>query len=97
MDTTAETTGAQSVLQLATWVEQAACVGLPSYEIESLFYPRDGLPVPEETLEMCQGCPVQAQCLKAGLEGRYSEGVWGGVDMREVNGRPARARRRAAS
>lgn len=82
--------------RLLSWVDQAACRDVSAEEIETLFYPRDGLPIPDRTIEMCAACPVMQQCRAAGYEGRYVEGVWGGVDMREVFGRTASRRRRSS-
>lgn len=39
--------------------------------------------------ELCVGCPVLVLCLAAAVEGRETDGVWGGVDFT----RPTRQRR----
>lgn len=74
------------------WVLRAKCAQIDPAEIDSLFYPSDGQPIPDETANLCGECPVREQCLATAMAAHYPEGIWGGVDMRGVFGRTARAR-----
>lgn len=67
-----------------TWLDRAACQGLPLAESERLFFSAhwgDRL----QGLRLCEGCPVQADCLAAAVRfedhepARYRAGTWGGL------------------
>lgn len=79
------------------WELGASCAQVAPGDIEECFYPSDGRPIPQQTQEMCAACPVREECLATALQARYQEGIWGGVDMRNVYGRLARARRSRAA
>lgn len=69
------------------WQRQAACQDVPLQAIEALFFPTDGQPVSERTRQLCESCPVAEACQTFAMANRYADGVWGGVDMRQVHGR----------
>lgn len=80
------------------WERRAACAGIASTRVDELFYPAEGTSVPPEVTQLCESCPVRQHCLATALQARYQEGIWGGVNMRLVFGRPARKKRsRSAS
>lgn len=62
------------------WVDDAACVGLPL----EMFFPPKGEEQPDIRMivKMCNGCPVQSECLESALaiEGIAVDrhGIWGG-------------------
>jgi hypothetical protein len=72
------------------WRDQAACQGMDI----GIFYPLDS---PghgwgaSKARYICRSCPVQAQCLQAGMTELW--GIWGGLSPQE---RRARARALAA-
>lgn len=78
------------------WERDAACGEIPVETIEPLFFPYDS-PMPEETQELCQGCPVREECLATALAAGYRDGIWGGVDMRAQFGRGSRSAAARAS
>jgi WhiB family redox-sensing transcriptional regulator len=57
------------------WADRAACKGLTE-----LFFPEHGEPA-DEARKVCQTCPVQAECLEAGMWEQH--GVWGGTNYRD--------------
>lgn len=63
-----------------TWVEDAACQGLPT----RMFFPgpgdRKGI---ARAKAICDRCPVTTQCAEAGRDER--DGIWGGMTPRERN------------
>jgi WhiB family transcriptional regulator, redox-sensing transcriptional regulator len=66
-----------------SWVERARCVG----EDPELFFPM-GAPrlVMVQTANakaVCDGCPVQPECLEWSLVTAQDAGVWGGLDEDE--------------
>ncbi len=77
-----------SVIRDRTWVDRAACRGMGP----GLFHPELG----EDTRpakEVCQGCPVRAECYAYSLEISTHHGIWGGKSERERRGnRPERQR-----
>ena len=77
-----------SVIRDRTWVDRAACRGMGP----GLFHPELG----EDTRpakEVCQGCPVKAECYAYSLEINTHHGIWGGKSERERRGnRPERQR-----
>lgn len=69
-----------------SWRQQAACLGKPAH----LFFGSDE-ETPEERQSrestakaVCATCPVTEPCLE---EGRYEEGIWGGLTVGERRGR----------
>jgi|SRR5699024_9499881 len=65
------------------WRYQAACEDLDPAD----FFPDARKQSPVEAVRACAGCPVAADCLTEALLNREQEGMWGGVDMRQVFGR----------
>ena len=67
------------LLGLDPWRDDAACSELGL----SRFFLRAGLnraaSEVQETLAICQSCPVQSECLEYSLENRITSGVWGGT------------------
>ncbi|MCZ7535977.1 MAG: WhiB family transcriptional regulator [Acidimicrobiia bacterium] len=70
---------------------KAKCRGISPTE----FFPSDGVGV-EVAQQICDGCPVVAECLEYALENRIEHGVWGGASERERR-RILRRRRQAAA
>lgn len=62
----------RSVMAPPRWKIYGNCVGEPSY----LFY-SSNLNLVEKAREICQGCPVQVECLQYGIVNNEF-GVWGG-------------------
>ena len=61
--------------QPVRWQHKALCRGLTE-----LFFPERGdVSIPAKRL--CQQCPVQTECLEAGVGEFY--GIWGGISVRE--------------
>ena len=82
-----------------SWKEFAACKGLPT----ALFFPENGK-VSSETIEMCEDCPVQIDCLADALRFPSLEdhGIRGGITARtrrkmRRTGIPIGLRRKQAS
>ncbi|MEZ0235656.1 MAG: WhiB family transcriptional regulator [Actinomycetota bacterium] len=78
------------------WIERARCIG----EDPELFFPigttGPAIAQTARAIEVCEGCPVRAECLTWALDTCQDAGVWGGLgeeDRREIR----RARRRAAA
>jgi len=65
------------------WMADASCRGMQP----ELFFPSfpDG---PDHALEVCQSCPVQAECREYGRDERF--GVWGGTTPKERSPRSQR-------
>jgi WhiB family redox-sensing transcriptional regulator len=59
-----------------SWRDLAACSGMDP----ALFYPERGEEV-ATAKAVCAVCPVQAECLAAGLYEKF--GIWGGTSERE--------------
>lgn len=88
------------LLQPPAWHAQAKCRGMDA----KLFFPgqgefmehrdRGGGYTRSPVRAICESCPVQEECLEAGLHERF--GIWGGLTERERK-RLRRARRRQAS
>lgn len=68
------------------WFDRAACEGLDP----DLFFAERGESI-ALAREICNGCPVQAECLDYALRHRITYGVWGGLSERQRR----RLRRRA--
>ena len=60
------------------WMVEARCRGASPSE----FFPSDGIGV-ELAQNVCDGCPVRAECLEYALDHRIEHGVWGGASERE--------------
>ena len=78
------------------WVHRAKCRDVDP----ELFFPvgstGSALAQTARAIEICEGCPVRAECLEWALETCQDAGVWGGLgeeERREIR----RARRRAAA
>jgi len=79
------------------WRELAACAGRE----DNLFFPVNEA---ERSLvvaakAVCEGCPVQDECLAYAIETGQNEGIWGGrtsSERRTVRRRWAAASRRAS-
>lgn len=76
------------------WQLQGRCAEVPLAQSDAMFFPYDGLPVPEDARDLCAECPVRLPCLATALIHGELDGFWGGVDMRQVNGRIGSRRRR---
>jgi WhiB family redox-sensing transcriptional regulator len=62
------------------WREDAACVGSGT----DFFFPvADEDPKVEVAKQVCEGCPVQDECLAYALSTNQTEGVWGGMTGNE--------------
>lgn len=86
-----------ALLEPPEWHAQAACKGK-----SDLFYPPEGTSKADyanfarRAKAICEGCPVQAQCLEAGREETY--GIWGGESNRSRKAeRATRPRKRYTS
>ena len=60
-----------------SWMEDATCAQVGP--LDHAFFPDRGR-TPSQALELCQACPVRAQCLAFGLDEPH--GIWGGVSER---------------
>ncbi len=60
------------------WHLDAACRGMTA----DLFYPARGESTAEAT-SVCQGCPVQGECLAAAVGRNERFGIWGGTSARQ--------------
>jgi hypothetical protein len=58
---------------MSGWQERGRCATLNPADADRLFF-SDGR-TPHEAIRMCQSCPVQPQCYKAGRSEEF--GVWG--------------------
>lgn len=63
------------------WVKDAACKNLPPWGKE-LFFPIAG-DNGHEAKAICEGCPVQQECLHFALSTNEIDGIWGGLSPRE--------------
>lgn len=74
------------MLAFMSWRRQAACLGKPA----DLFFGSDSETVKEQQQReaaakaICATCPVVEPCLE---EGRFEEGIWGGLTVGERRGR----------
>ncbi len=78
------------------WIESSRCIG----EDPELFFPvgttGPAIEQAARAIEICNLCPVRAECLEWALDTCQDAGVWGGLgeeDRREIR----RARRREAA
>jgi WhiB family transcriptional regulator, redox-sensing transcriptional regulator len=66
---------------MTTWKELGACKGMPV----GVFYPdstkKDFQVLLKKAIGICNGCPVQQECLEYALQNERF-GVWGGVSER---------------
>lgn len=64
----------------ATWVQQAACRDhAPSRD---WWFPEHGeTHLAKRAAAICQGCPVQADCLDYALTNNERHGIWAGVNF----------------
>ena len=63
---------AQAAEDLA-WRLDGACAQVDP----ELFFPNS--PAPATTIAVCEGCPVQAQCLTYAVDNGEEFGIWGGL------------------
>ena len=60
------------------WMDEAACKGMDT----RIFFPgSEGEHSNFDAMAICSGCPVQAECLEAGLW--EAQGVWGMTSERQ--------------
>lgn len=79
------------VARAPEWHEQARCDGHPDPELWWYDFKqwKDEIELQvlrlKEAMELCDECPVKAQCLAQGLEEEnlFHKGVWGGMMMSE--------------
>lgn len=60
------------------WETRGRCVGMPT----GWFYPNRGESL-DEIRQVCQSCPVQAECLTTALTRPDRHGMWGGASERQ--------------
>lgn len=63
----------------AAWHGEALCLNTDP----DLFFP-DNHSELMQAKAICAVCPVAAQCLKAGVDGREDFGIWGGLTAKEI-------------
>lgn len=66
-----------SLLERPEWHRRAACKGMEA----DLWFPVRGDTIPPAVRAVCATCPVQAECLEAGLREKY--GIWSGTSERQ--------------
>jgi WhiB family redox-sensing transcriptional regulator len=66
-------------LLVASWRQLAACRGR---DTDAFYVSKDVLHPPDEIREVCESCPVRADCLFEALVHR-EQGVWGGTTERQ--------------
>ena len=77
------------------WMQLGNCANKKE---TATFFPSDGAGV-KVAQELCEGCPVKAECLNYAIEHHINHGVWGGASERQrrrVHSQ-RRAQRRAAA
>jgi WhiB family transcriptional regulator, redox-sensing transcriptional regulator len=57
------------------WISDAACVGMDPDD----FFVEAGRVINEEVLEVCQICPVRAECLRYSYDRNFTSGYFGGL------------------
>lgn len=69
-----------SRIHLEEWAEQAACADI---EDPDVFHADARTPrhLVQQARQICQHCPVQAECLAANLTEEF--GIWGGMTQME--------------
>lgn len=60
------------------WVRDAACGDLPLEQLDQ-FFVEAGRSLSRETVALCQGCPVRADCLAHACRHEIAGGYFGGV------------------
>ena len=73
-----------------TWADHAAC---RNHQDMWAFF-ADEQSQKKIAIPICNGCPVSEECLQAAIDGRETEGVWGGLmpaQIKQVAGRRWRA------
>lgn len=65
-------------LELGEWSRDAVCLSADA----GIFFPEKGGSI-WEAKQVCDTCPVTAECLAYALETGQHEGVWGGRSARE--------------
>lgn len=71
-------TGPESLIEPEPWVQEALCA---QSDPEAFFPDKGGSTKPAK--EVCSRCDVQADCLAYALRTRQSDGIWGGLSVRE--------------
>lgn len=62
------------------WMNEAACQ-VPGGGLNPLFYSEEAK-TQAAARKICNGCPVQEDCLEYALQERIDAGMWGGVSER---------------
>lgn len=70
--------GSESLIDPEPWVQQALCA---ESDPEAFFPEKGGSTMPAKAV--CSRCDVQAECLAYALRTRQSQGIWGGLAVRE--------------
>lgn len=70
--------GFVSAIDPEPWKEDAVCAQTDP----DAFFPEKGGST-KDAKRICQGCPVQAQCLQYALDNDERFGIWGGYSERE--------------
>lgn len=65
------------------WQEQAACAKPANRDKIELFFSNKKADQ-RAAKDICWTCPVMTQCIKSALENKHIEGVWGGLDSRQI-------------
>lgn len=78
IDITAKLPDDYRLYEPETWVQRAACAGLPS----EMFFPDPGANSDARARRICQTCPVVDECLTSALKNKEKHGFWGGVPER---------------
>lgn len=78
---------------MTSWMERAACQGMPA---DVFFPPRGGSDRGVKAKEVCARCPVARECFEYALEACEDYGIWGGCNIHEIDAERWR-RQRAAS
>jgi hypothetical protein len=61
-----------------TWRSQAACLGMDT----AIWFPEDGQRN-DQAKAICDGCPVEAECLAGAVERHEGAGIFGGLTETE--------------
>ncbi len=62
----------------ADWPRRAACKDKPA----QWWFPEGGMS-PDAAIRVCFECPVREECLQFALTTNQSDGIWGGLEIRE--------------
>lgn len=81
------------VAAVSAWEARAACNGAADPDA---WFADAGTDRQQEAARICAGCPVRAECLKAGIDG-YEDGTWGGLTRPERTRLVTRVRKARAA